>query len=1138
MKKFKRLIAFVIMLTLCAGIAVVAPLSAYSSVYAFSPSIGTVMTIKGFNSTGKMGEVLTIPKATTASGSVTMEIRDPRGNLITDFVSENANSVVIRPTSIGYYTVKYIASDNITKSQTYSILVTGTKPVIEFENNSKVFLPDKIYDAKEVELPVPTVTEANGTVVENISLIRNTDSGTGNYVTVSVKDPNGANVELTVKDGKIYFNAVKNSENKYIYGKYTITYYYQSSTGLSATKYVTVEVERDYKENVVDKIDMTFVFESGKSFPTSGTLGQELVLPRPVAQDKNQSNAEIKAYVEVKVDFIPEGNLSNEKISYNGSLSRDFNNNTFSFIPMHKTSNNGYYRVEYTITDYFGHKIESLVYEIRNVTDTVKPVIYLVNDYNVKTDDGVKTIDGDVDLVNDLTYMIPSKIVISTNQDLVLPAIYATDNFASYGDMTLQRIWIDGTTQTRIDTDETVNKAVTLSLSNSDLNANIKKSLQTAGTYKIRYQAYDGVNTNRSVEFEVVVVDANFVDSTAPRITMPTITKTAKTGETISFKLPTVTDYASTSLQEANVDTKNCKVEVGYYYGNNYNSFVNDFKAGKALSECTDGSNFTILHLSSDNKTLYTFEAPAYQAGYELRIVVRAIDNAKFGSPNGGEGEPSKNNVAVKDASIRLVNVDTATVVPPTFDMSQIKSNIDAIGQNETVYIESDLANKDFIFRGVDSDFTEITVNVYDPSGKDVTVRGTSTTVLTVNTDQISLNAGYFRTTKDGQYIVTFTAKDIANNIVIIAYTLTVNDTIPPVIEVDDFKSTVTVGEAIYLPDCIMIDNGEVKENQADVSIDFKGFDNPKYSFISASNKFTALEAGTFTFKYVVSDGVNEPVEAIKTITAVAKSQSSEESLTLDETDWAPTAALVPVLDSDNNETGRYNLINLPYLQPKNVEKGIKSYKVTVKSQDGNDINVTETPADVRVYGTFEPTAKDGVYTVTYSIMDLAGNEYTLEKKLNVGDVTPPELKIANQEVNLPSSAKLNGKLTIAYSDFDFSDEVSDKSDMTFVVTITKANGTTETLTRTDGYYNYTFTEAGTYKLTYKLTDKAGNVTTKVQEIEVSAEGVTETVVTSIITGVLIGLFVALCAGIVIYFIVANKKAKTVKKDTPTRVQK
>ena len=115
MKKFKRLVAFVIMLTLCAGIAVVAPLSAYSSVYAFSPSIGTVMTIKGFNSTGKMGEVLTIPKATTASGSVTMEIRDPRGNLITDFVSENASSVVIRPTSIGYYKVKYIASDNITK---------------------------------------------------------------------------------------------------------------------------------------------------------------------------------------------------------------------------------------------------------------------------------------------------------------------------------------------------------------------------------------------------------------------------------------------------------------------------------------------------------------------------------------------------------------------------------------------------------------------------------------------------------------------------------------------------------------------------------------------------------------------------------------------------------------------------------------------------------------------------------------------------------------------------------------------------------------------------------------------------------------------------------------------------------------
>lgn len=1134
MKNLRRLIAFVIMLTLCAGFAIVAPLSATNSVYAFAPSVGTTMTIKGFNSKGEIGVLLTIPKATVTSGTATMEIKDPRGNLITDFYSEDASKVVIMPKSIGYYTVRYVASDGITKSQIYSIFVTGTKPVIEFESNAEVFLPEKIYDAKEVELPLPVVTETNGEVVENLSLIRKGDSGTGNYVSVSVKDPNGDDVTLEVRDGKVYFKAVKVNE-KYVYGTYTICYEYQSSTGLSAKKYVTVEVEKDYKENVVDKVDMTFVWESGKSFPTSGILGQELVLPKPIAQDKNQFNAELKSYVQVKVDFIPDGNLENVWVSYNGTEDKDFNNTTFSFIPMHKTSNNGYYRVEYTITDYFGHKIESLIYEIRNVSDTIKPNVYLVEDYDVITEEGVKKVDGVVDIANDLTYMIPNKIIISTTQDLVLPAIYAEDNYAKYGEMTMQRLWIDGTTQTRIDTDATVNQAVTLSLSNTDLNANIKKCLTTAGTYKIRYQVYDGVNTNREIEFEVVVVDANFVDSTAPRITMPTITKTVKTGEKISFKVPTVIDYASTSLQEANIDTKNCRVEVGYYYGSDYENFVNDFKLGKAITDCTDASNYVALKVSKDGKT-YSFDAPSYQAGYELRIVVRATDNAKFGSPNGLAGEPAKNNVTVKDASVRLVNVSDSAEAP-SFDLSQIKTSIDAIGQNEKVVIESNSESKDFVFTGNDSDFTAISVNVYDPSGNDVTVRGTST-VSATGSNKITLTAGYFQSTKNGQYVVTITAKDIANNIVVVAYTLTIDDTIPPVLEVGEISSTITVGETIYLPDCIMIDDGEIKENQAEYSIDFRGFDNPKFTFISASNEFTALEVGTYTFKYVVSDGVNDPVEAIKTITASAKTQTGDASLTLDESDWTPTASLVPVLDDEENETGRYNAINLPYLQPKNVEKGIKTYKVTVKDRNGNDINVTETTSNVAVYGTFEPTAKDGVYSVTYSIMDLAGNEYSVTKEIKVGDLTKPEITIDNQEVNLPSSKKLNETLSIKYSDFTFRDDKSSDIEMTFTVTIQKPNGSTETLSKTDGIYSYTFTEAGTYKLTYKLTDEAGNTTPVSKDIVVSAEGAEESVVTSIITGVLIGLFVALCAGIVIYFIVVNKKAKVAKKETPTRVQK
>ena len=272
MKSLKRLFTLVISLTLLASFAVVAPISAMSRVYASSTTVGAVLTIKNFNKEGKVGQTLVIPKGSASTGTVSITIKDPRNreikednNLVGNYV-DNGTTISFIPRQVGYYTVEYKVSDGITRSQVYSIYVEGTEPTISFKDNAEVYLPEKIYDAKEVELPLPVVKDDNDEEVENLTMLISGETNTSPnpVVWVSAIDPNYDDVNLERRDGKVYFNATKDASNNYVYGTYTLVYYYEdSATGLTATKYVSIEVEKNYKENVVDKVDMTFVWRFG-----------------------------------------------------------------------------------------------------------------------------------------------------------------------------------------------------------------------------------------------------------------------------------------------------------------------------------------------------------------------------------------------------------------------------------------------------------------------------------------------------------------------------------------------------------------------------------------------------------------------------------------------------------------------------------------------------------------------------------------------------------------------------------------------------------------------------------------------------------------------------------------------------------
>lgn len=1144
MKRFKKLFSVAIMFALCLTFALFSPISHIFTVLAAATAttVGTMLTIKGLKDKGEIGSIVRIPKAKAGSKDVTVIVKDPRGAEVLNETYSSASvgdndSFEVTPKVVGYYSVQYVVKDDITKSQTYYIYVDGTRPVIEFAKNAEVYLPERIYaENMKVELPNPVVKNSDAENVDyDLAIKGESFSSEKEKVYVSAVDSNYNSVTLTREDGKIYFEASR-EEGNYVYGAYTIIYEYQASNGLTAKKYATVYVEKDYKA-IADKVSMTFVWEDSKSMPTSGVLGQSLELPRPVAQDKNRDNEQIQSYTQVKVDFIKNGDLDNQEnwISYNGEEDKDFNYDSFSFVPMDKTENGGYYRVEYTITDYFGHKIEKQIYQIKNVRDTVKPEVYLVDTYTLEDAEN-----GEVDLT-DMSYLIPNKVVVSSSYDIELPAIFATDNYATFDKLSMGRYFINGTKEYRLDTSTdgkyNTNEKISISSTNENTPEAVRNLLKTAGTYQIRYEVSDGVNTNRTITFDLVVVDngeSTSADTVAPRITMPTIDTVGLVGETISFSAPEVVDYASDSLQEANVDTLRCKVEIGYFYGTSveYTAFLSDFEAGKDLSACANSAKYQTIGYDEETSK-YSFVVPAEVAGAELKVVVRATDNAKFGAPNSVSAP--ENNVSVKDASVRVIDAENHTSVP-TFTLSQIKTEYDEYDQNAIIKLVSSNVNGEFVFATDNADFADISIKVYDPNGKEVSVRGASTVVNSANTE-ISVNGAEFISTRYGKYVVTITATDIAGNSTVVAYELTVKNTIKPVINsASSLPTNVVVGQEVILPNGVAIDNGNRVELTDSNSISFDsadldGYTNPEFSFVKATRKFTPKQAGTYKFVYKYTNASFTVTSGIMEI-VVAEDTSNEGTVKFNESEWFDTAKLVEKMNGEES-TGEYEYVAIPYLD---INAKVKSYSVKVQGPNSEDFIVTLFGAELddtliinqerfdSVYGVFKPT-KDGQYKVTYTVETESGTT-SITKTLKVGDLTAPTIKIDNEKVNLPTNVKLGSGLAIKASEINLEDNVTSKDDITLVITIKQPDGTTKTLSKnSDGIYTYdAFETAGTYTLTYTATDKAGNTTEKTQTIVVDAESAKETNAAVIWGTVLIVLCVAVCGSVITFFIVNNRK--------------
>lgn len=1125
MKKFSKIMVFVLMLALSIASIFVSPLT----VFATAPLlVGVGIQLTKMPTTGSINSAIKIPVGTTnTSGSVvSVTVTDPKGKQV-ELPTAVDGYYNVLPTMVGEYKVQYTASavsgKGATTSKVYTIKVTGEKATLSFDSNTPYILPEKVGMDTTLVLPYPNITDSEDNVV-----VGNYTGEGDNVVSVKATDPEHNNLELgtvSIKTDdtttKTYYTFKAKAD---VYGTYALTYSYKNAQNVVVTKSVKVNVSANYS---VENQDVTFTWSG--SLPTSAVLGNETTLPTPVTVDKNKSNESVDTYTKVTVNFVD---------AENNKTNIDVDAQDFTFTPKYEAKSGTYYEIRYDIYTLESLKLSSILstqtfdeylatltptltkeYTLKNVTDTVAPTPVAVNDYVVE-EDGTLTDAVIESLKNvDTNYLIPSKAV--TQVAIEIPAIYATDNYDAYKNLTLTRSVLDEDKNlTSLDSNSADSNTTYTIVSSGKTNKSSTIKFLKKGTYTIRYRATDKSGNSSEVSYKIVVSDT-LTDNIAPNITMPTIQSSVVPGDTISFSLPTVVDYAldhKTNPSDTTVVDSRVNTTVYWYYG--------AYDASKDLT----GSDVTKLAVDADDSTIYKFDVPADTTESQLTVVVRAEDDAKYATSN------TQNNVSFAYRTISIYNVNDDVLPVLETDLSTnfvfdkaTSGTTNAYGQNEEVTIPS-VAFSDTNHDGaVTSKSLTTSLMVLDKNGNSINISGVQ---YTYDSDVLTMKNGKFITTVAGEYQIVITATDMGGNSLVNSVYINVVDNKAPVIELSAIPTTMELGQTYKLPSPVLIDDGEVITNSAEMEVKITG---PGSGYINHETlEFTPTEKGTYSIVYYGKDSSGN--EVTSNVYTVAVSDTIKPVIVLDESVIDGVPAIAEYKDTDGNVID----VELPSFSATDEYDGIKSQEITVKDPDGDVLTVTD---DGDRY-TFTPN-QNGSYTVVYKAVDLAGNETTMEFTVKVGDCQAPAITLTS--ANKPGTYYIGDTMKldttgITVTDNNTTDNTAFQNISTSItngklkIVLTTPDSSTVTFPYNDSY-NYKFETAGTYTLTYTATDSAGNSDPIVYTFEVKSKTNDTTVSEQSWGIVLIVVSLALLCGVVIYF-VKTKDAPTAKLEKSKELTK
>lgn len=1109
----------------------VANLLAESSSFASS-----TLTLAKLKNKVKLGANIQVPKgnvdALDTNAKIKVVVKNPKGTIVFDSTraSEFANVTdagthySLKAENVGTYKVLYSVSDSTLyknlKTQEFSVVVTGEKATLEFEENSKYMIPSVANAKEQIVLPIPSVKDSDGKDVSEADVL--------NRLEVVIKETHEGH-EYSSATAGIDGNIIKKVGNHYAFTpsgdvdcSYIVTYTYTDAiTGLK-TIYSPFEIKYEKEFNAEDiKFGYKFKSVDGglSSVPTSLELGTETILPIAEYYDENDSEFDLAGYTDVQVIFTP-NNANKEKYADLLEEGKDYVlvSTSNKFKAMYPSSE-GTYTITYDISSFYtfaanSRKAENeekkpdahLIYKITDAKDSTAPTTYVVNDY------AEADINDDYEII-DVSYLIPTKVKTGTTVNF--PAIYAKDNVSSFEDMkdTFHRVIVP-----EKESNITLENQIKAGEEKYKFNETASYTFETAGTYTIRYEATDKANKyNYTGTTFTIVVEDEFEDVAAPRITMLGVPGSARVDETIEFKKPTAIDYKSNESTETEVVDSNLEMHYFYYQTSTISGLdalkaeINKFRAGEA-------SLLTKIEEKENDSTKLSFVAPSTN----VTVVCVAIDDSFYLDSSKG--------ISIETKNIKIIDAESDTVAPTisTIDATY-KAGLDAIelkqGKEITLpdFIASDAENTEYL---------EGEVKVVDRNGNIVSVTGAS---YIVDGEDYKISNATFNATKSGEYTIVYTLKDMGGNYVIKSYIIDVETTAKPRVEFDKNISEVEVGETVKLPDIITKQEGEViTPTKVEIKFD-KNVKN--YRFNKGTNEFTALEPGEFSYTVVVYSGSLQSAEYKQTF--VAKDTIKPVITTDYDLNSKKTFDLVKL------ESGEYKAIDLPDFTAEDVLNGILESKLTVKSPKGNIVTSLTKDEDRGVY-TFVPTM-DGTYTVTYSATDKANNTTELVYEIKVGDTTAPSFSFAEiEDFGKRADVKVGSNpLTIDLSKIKISDagetetaeELKDQFTNSglrrFTITVTGPDGSTIS-SNSETAYEYSFETAGTYTITYVARDKAGNEKIVKEKVVAYADESKSVISTETLTIVLIVVALSILAGIVIYFV--KTRDKKTKKGTPVKL--
>ncbi|HAJ77865.1 MAG TPA: hypothetical protein DCO89_02210, partial [Clostridiales bacterium] len=615
------------------------------------------------------------------------------------------------------------------------------------------------------------------------------------------------------------------------------------------------------------------------------------------------------------------------------------------------------------------------------------------------------------------------------------------------------------------------------------------------GKYTIRYRATDKAGKQKDMSYTIVVTDT-LEDNVSPSITLPSIVQNVKPGEKITFEPAKIVDYKTDSSSPEVIDEK-VKKNVYYYYGQ--------------ADDSTDFETVEKTELKLDKETSkYSLEVSKTPTDSYLTIVFRAEDDAKYSVGS------TENNVAWAYKVVRIfeVNDNVAPTLSASTNLQDIANALDGHGQGEKLTIGA------MTFEDVDdntvntSEYLTSTLKVLDKNGNRVNVSGVK---YTYDGSKFTIKDGKFVTTVAGKYQVVISVTDLGGNTFINSMEFEVEDTKAPVVEVEKFETTMELGKTYVLPTPVIRDDGQVIDNLAETKVEF-GANNPAAKFSQGTMEFTPTEAGTYTLRFLGKDAADN--EAFSDWYTITVADTINPEIVINETDEYIIPETAPYKDENNQVIN----VKLPlFTATDQYNEDIEAPEITVKNPDGDEIKVILDESNKDHYE-FAPTG-NGIYTVTYKAVDLAGNSATKTFEIKVGDVTAPTIIVDGE--NMPSSYMIGDTIAIDLSKVSTVDDVDgatqgkdavDNSRLT--ITLKKPDGTEVSWTKESDIWSYSFDTAGNYTLTYSATDKAGNTGDDVvYNFEVKSTSSSSSVSEKTWGIVLIVVSVALLAGVVIYFV-------------------